>query len=44
VSNSLTYHADFCFLILSLLVFIVDHAILIRIRVIFKVLNGWLSK
>jgi len=26
------------------LVFIVDHATLISIRVIFEVLNGWLSK
>ena len=41
--NSNPYHADFLFLILFLLVFLVDHASLIRLRATFEVFKCWLS-
>jgi len=41
--NSNPYHADFWLLILFLLVFLVDHAILIILRAIFEVFKCWLS-
>lgn len=42
-ANFISFLANFCFWFLFSLVFIVDHAILIRIRVIFEVVKRWLS-
>jgi len=41
--NFIFYLVDFCFWFLVWLVFIVGHAILIRVRVIFEVFKGWSS-